>query len=70
MPEWNDLTNEDRMAIEESWEVHSCPHSCGGDACYVYDAIRTQLIARERRYLAATMNGPSLTQTTIGDRHD
>lgn len=64
MPEWDDLTNEDRMAIDESWEVHSCP------VCYVYDAIRTQLIARERRYLAATLNGPSLTQPTIGDRHE
>jgi hypothetical protein len=58
VPDWNELSNEDKAAIQEAWEIHSCPHSCGGEVLYVYEAIRDALKAREQRVFEATMAGP------------
>ena len=58
MPEWNALTNDERMSLDSTWGMYSCPHSCGGDVIYVYAAIRELLRKREQRYFKATMEGP------------
>jgi len=70
MPDWNDLSNEEKMAIDTSWETHSCPHSCGGSVTYVYDAIREALRERERRYFNATMAGPPADHFADGQPRD
>lgn len=58
IPDWNELSNEEKEAIEQEWEIHSCPHACGGDVLYVYKAIRDALKQREVRIFKATMAGP------------
>lgn len=58
VPEWNNLSDAEKSKIMEAWEIHSCPHACGGDVIYVYAAIRKALKERERRVLRATMDGP------------
>lgn len=59
IPEWNNLTNEERVALCKIGDMHSCP-CCQDDnpAVYLYLEIRKVLQQRERRYLAATMAGP------------
>jgi hypothetical protein len=59
VPDWNDLSNEEKAEIDRAWEMYSCPHSCGGDVLGVYNAIRDALKLRERRIFEATMDGPS-----------
>jgi hypothetical protein len=55
VPEWNNLTNDERTMLVDVWEMHSCPHACGGSPIYFYAEIRKILKDRERRILAATM---------------
>lgn len=57
MPEWNALTNDERMKLSDEWSMWSCPHSCGGHALHFYDSIRKLLMAKERRIFTATMEG-------------
>lgn len=58
MPDWNDLSNDERSAIVEEGERYGC-QCCGSDAgFYVYEEIRRVLRERERRYFQATMAGP------------
>lgn len=60
MPDWNSLSNDERVAIIKEGEMYSCS-CCGGDAgFYVYQEIRKILLEREKQYLQATMGGPPL----------
>lgn len=56
MPDWNALSNEDRVRLERAWEYSSCPHACGGDPLHFYEELRSVLKQRERRYLEHTMD--------------
>lgn len=57
MPDWNDLTNEERSELSDLIDGAQC--SCQPKiAHYAYGAIKKVLKVRERRYLAATMAGP------------
>jgi hypothetical protein len=56
MSHWNDLTDEERTAIVEVWEAHTCGN-CGSISPSVYHAIRKILAEGEKRYLRATLEG-------------
>lgn len=55
VPEWNNLTNDQRTALCDAWEYSSCPHACGGDPLHFYSKLREVLIERERAIFKATM---------------
>lgn len=61
MPDWNDLSNEERSAIVALDDGGCC--CCQYPSWTAYDEIRKILKERERRYFLATMNGPSLTSS-------
>lgn len=59
VPEWNSLTNDERVALSRVGDMYSCPCCSGNNpAFYLYQEIRRVLQKRERQYLAATMAGP------------
>ena len=57
MPEWNNLPDEVRQAIVNL--DNGCCCCCVAPAWTAYDLIRDILKQRERRFLEATMAGPS-----------
>jgi hypothetical protein len=60
MPDWNELSNQERLAITREvgdGDCGCCQCSCG-DSFHIYDEIRKILKVRERRYFEATMAGP------------
>lgn len=60
MPEWNNLSNDEKEIIIREGEMYSCS-CCGDDAgFYVYLKVREILRIRERRFLDATMAGPTV----------
>jgi len=61
VPDWNSLSNDERVKLCDVWEMHSCPHACGGSVIYLYEEIRKVLKERERRVLEATMNAANPT---------
>jgi hypothetical protein len=57
MPDWNNLSNEDRDRIVEYLEYSMCP-CCRHRNSTIYEDIREALKEREKRYFRSTMDGP------------